>query len=57
MAEAEKGKGRVVMIAMDGSQFADYAFDCKYTFILNTVILNIIHIIHGAMQMYLMALI
>ena len=27
---AESKKERVVMVAMDGSQFADYAFDCEY---------------------------
>ena len=27
---AETPKKRVVLIAMDGSSYSDYAFDCKY---------------------------
>ena len=29
MADSEK---RAIMIAMDGSSYADYAFECKYRF-------------------------
>ena len=35
MAESGKEtKQRVVLIAMDGSRFADFAFECEYSFIL-----------------------
>ena len=35
MAESGKEtKQRVVLIAMDGSRFADFAFECKYSFII-----------------------
>ena len=35
---AESKKERVVMVAMDGSQFADYAFDCKYKKVLDIIL-------------------
>ena len=35
MAESGKEtKQRVVLIAMDGSRFADFAFECEYCFII-----------------------
>ena len=35
MAESGKEtKQRVVLIAMDGSRFADFAFECEYSFII-----------------------
>ena len=41
MADSEK---RVIMIAMDGSSYADYAFECKYRFNHTTILKWLEHI-------------
>ena len=30
---AESAKERIVLIAMDGSEYSDYAFDCKLFYV------------------------